>query len=94
MAPIKQASRNTNAWRARKRERLAAELDNLLDDLDVLRGPVIDGKRVITFDASPATWEGLELFAKAQGKTLDQVLKGVIARHLVEGAKIRKVEGK
>ena len=55
---------------------------------------MVDGKRAITFDASPATWEGLELFAKAQGKTLDQVLKGIIARHLVEGAKIRKLPGK
>ena len=77
--------------RAKKRAELEAILDNLIDDLDILRGPVVDGKRVITFDASPATWEGLELFAKAQGQTLDQVLKGVIARHLVEGAKIRKV---
>ena len=92
MSPIKQASRNTNAWRARKRERLAAEVDHLIDDVDILRGPVVDGKRVITFDASQATWEGLELFAKAQNKTLDQVLKGVIARHLVEGAKIRKLK--
>ena len=80
--------------RAKKRGEVAAILDNLLDDLDILRGPVVDGKRVITFDASPATWAGLEVFAQAQGQTLDQVLKGVIAKHLMEGAKLRKVKDK
>ena len=94
MTTKKRGPEDMRRSRAKKREELAAILDNLLDDLDVLRGPVVDGKRVITFDASPATWAGLELFAKAQDKTLDQVLQGVIARHLVEGAKINKVKGK
>ena len=94
MTTKKRGPEDMRRSRARKSGELQAILDNLIDDLDILRGPVVDGKRAITFDASPATWEGLELFAKAQGKTLDQVLKGIIARHLVEGAKIRKLPGK
>ena len=94
MTSPKRGPEDMRRSRAKKRGEVAAILDNLLDDMDILRGPVVDGKRVITFDASPATWAGLELFAQAQGQTLDQVLRGVIARHLVEGAKINQVKGK
>ena len=47
---------------------------------------------VITFDMAQTTNEALELVAQAQGKTLDEILRGVITKNLKLAAKLNVVK--
>ena len=46
----------------------------------------------MTFDMARTTWAALELFAKAQGKTLDAILQGVMGKHLERVVKLKALK--
>ena len=87
-----QAAKDQRAYRRREKAKLAAELDNLIDDVDVIVTKPKDGKQIITFDMGRQTAEALELVAAAQGKNLDEILRGVITKNLKEAARLKMVK--
>ena len=91
MTTKKRGPEDMRKSRAKNRRELAAMLDNLIDDVEIFT-EWKDGKRVVTFDMAKTTNEALELVAQAQGKTLDEILRGVITKHLKEGAKLKMVK--
>ena len=78
---------------AKEKKQLQATLDGYLDDVDIFT-EWKDGKRVVTFDMGKDTNDALELVAAAQGKTLDEILRGVVAKNLKEAAKLKLVKDK
>ena len=88
-----QGAKDQRAYREREKAKVLAILDDLLDDVDIFT-EWKDGKRVVTFDMGKDTNAALELVAAAQGKTLDQILRGVVAKSLKEGAKLKLVKDK
>ena len=51
-----------------------------------------DGKQITTFDMSVATRDGLELFAKAQGRTFDELLNGIMGNHIKHVVKLKALK--
>ena len=76
---------------AKEKKQLQATLDGYLDDVKIIM-EWKDGKRVVTFDMAKTTNDALELVAAAQGTTLDVILRGVISKNLLEGAKLLQVK--
>ena len=76
----------------RKREELGAILDNLIDDVEIFITRPESGKQRVTFDMGADTQAALEMVAAAQGTTLDAIMRGVITKNLLEGAKLRQVK--
>ena len=80
-------------YMTKERKKLQATLDGYLDDVDIIL-EWKDGKRVVTLAMSKTTNDALELVARTQGKTLDEILRGVIAKNLKEAAKLKLVKDK
>lgn len=76
----------------KSRAELAAILDNLIDDVDVIVTKPRGGKQRVTFDMGKDTQAALELVAAAQGTTLDAVLRDVIDRQLTIAAKLQQLK--
>ena len=76
----------------KKRAELAAIIDDLIDDVDIIITRPENGKQRVTFDMGKDTEAALVLVAAAHGTTLDAIMRGVIARQIGEGAKLRQVK--
>ena len=85
-------TQRTNAWKKKKGERMKAVISDLLDDVDILVTKPKDGKQVITFDMGRQTAEALELVARAQGTTLDKLMRGSITKNIREAARLKMVK--
>ena len=88
--PKTNAERQRN-FKAREKTKLLDKIDDLLDDVDILV-EWQDGRRVVTFDMGVDTHAALEVFAQAQGKTLDQILRGVMGNHIQQVVKLRRLK--
>ena len=86
-------AKNQKAYRDRERKKFMNTLDHLIDDVDIFT-EWKDGKRVVTFDMSRETNAALELVAGEQGKTLDDILRAVVAKNLKEAANLKELKEK
>ena len=78
--------RKTDALRQqeqRDRDRVTVQgiIDRLWDDVTV-RDEIVDGRRVVNFYSSDATWKVIDAVAHLQGTTMDALIKDTIARHI------------
>ena len=71
-----------------KRAKIQEIIDAHLADVNVFT-EVRNGKQFVTFDMSEETNQALNEIAKAKGTTLDDILRGVIAKNLRDWAKFK-----
>lgn len=80
-------------YRERFKDALAERIDDLWNDV-LITEERKDGKQIVTFNAPQEVWDDLETVAKAQGTSMDALIRAAIDKNVRQAARWQELKAR